>query len=191
MQQVSFRRMDEGNATDYQLLNRLENDFVRDLPDRILAALQNLEQSLAGYQVSRLEHSLQSATRAERDGADIEMIVAALIHDLGDDLAPMNHSQLAAAIIRPYVRSEVTWIIEHHGVFQMYYYGDAMGVDKNAREIYRNHKWFNSCERFCGRWDQMSFDPHYQSFSLDHFAPMAREIFSRPPFDPAIVGNEG
>ncbi len=73
----------------------------------------------------------------------------------------------------------------------MYYYGDAMGVDKNAREIYRNHKWFNSCERFCGRWDQMSFDPHYQSFSLDHFAPMAREIFSRPPFDPAIVGNEG
>ena len=111
MQQVSFRRMDEGNATDYQLLNRLENDFARDLPDRILAALQNLERSLAGFQVSRLEHSLQSATRAEPDSADIEMIVAALIHDLGDDLAPMNHSQLAAAIIRPYVRSEVTWII--------------------------------------------------------------------------------
>ena len=135
MQQVSFRRMDEGNATDYRLLNRLEDDFVRDLPNRILTALQNLERSLAGYQVSRLEHSLQSATRAERDGGDIEMIVAALIHDLGDDLAPINHSQLAAAIIRPYVRSEVSWIIEHHGVFQMYYYGDAMGVDKNAREI--------------------------------------------------------
>ena len=90
MQQVSFQRMDKGNATDYQLLNRLEDDFVRDLPDRILAALQNLEQSLAGFQVSRHEHSLQSATRAERDGADIEMIVAALIHDLGDNLAPMN-----------------------------------------------------------------------------------------------------
>jgi predicted HD phosphohydrolase len=172
MQQVSFRRMYEGNATDYQLLNRLEDDFARDLPDRILAALQNLEQSLVGYQVSRLEHSLQSATRAERDGADIEMIVAALIHDLGD------------------VRSEVTWIIEHHGVFQMYYYGDAMGVDKNAREIYRDHKWFDSCERFCGRWDQMSFDPHYQSLRLDHFAPMVREIFTRPPFDPSIIGNE-
>jgi predicted HD phosphohydrolase len=156
-----------------------------------LTALQNLEQSLAGYQVSRLEHSLQSATRAERDGADIEMIVAALIHDLGDDLAPLNHSQFAAAIVRPYVRSEVTWIIEHHGVFQMYYYGDAIGVDKNAREIYRGHKWFDSCERFCGRWDQMSFDPHYQSLPLDHFAPMVREIFSRPPFDPSIIGNEG
>ena len=190
MQHVSFKRMDEGTSQDYAFLNALEDEFVVALPDRLLAALTGLKGSLAGYQISRLEHSLQSATRAERDGADIEMIVAALIHDLGDDLAPMNHSQLAAAIIRPYVRSEVTWIIEHHGVFQMYYYGDAMGVDKNAREIYRKHKWFDSCERFCGRWDQMSFDPHYKSFSLDHFEPMVREIFSRPPFDPRIVGDE-
>ncbi|HAO56750.1 MAG TPA: peptidase [Alphaproteobacteria bacterium] len=187
MQQVSFRRMDEGNAADYQLLNRLEDDFVRDLPDRILAALQNLEQSLAGYQVSRLEHSLQSATRAEVDGADIELIVAALIHDLGDDLAPLNHSQLAAAIIRPYVREEVTWIIEHHGVFQMYYYGDAAGLNKNERERYRGHKWFDSCERFCRDWDQMAFDPDYVSQPLSHFEPMLREVFTRTPFDPSII----
>ena len=191
MQQVSFRRMDEGTPADYALLNRLEDEFVAALPDRILAALKDLEHSLAGYQISRLEHSLQSATRAERDGADIEMIVGALIHDLGDDLAPLNHSQLAAAIIRPYVRSEVAWIIEHHGVFQMYYYGDAMGVDKNAREIYRGHKWFDSCEKFCERWDQMSFDPDYASYPLAHFEPMICEIFSRPPFDPGIVGDEG
>jgi len=191
MQQVSFRRMDEGTPADYALLNRLEDEFVAALPERILAALKDLEHSLAGYQISRLEHSLQSATRAERDGADIEMIVGALIHDLGDDLAPLNHSQLAAAIIRPYVRSEVAWIIEHHGVFQMYYYGDAMGVDKNAREIYRGHKWFDSCEKFCERWDQMSFDPDYASYPLAHFEPMIREIFLRPPFDPGIVGDEG
>ena len=190
MQQVSFRSMDEGTPADYALLNRLEDEFVAALPERILAALRELEQSLSGYQISRLEHSLQSATRAERDGADIEMIVGALIHDLGDDLAPFNHSQLAAAIIRPYVRGEVAWVIEHHGVFQMYYYGEAMGVDKNAREIYRGHKWFNSCEKFCERWDQMSFDPDYASYPLAHFEPMVREIFSRPPFDPRIVGNE-
>ena len=187
MQQVSFRRMDEGTPHDYALLNRLEDDFVAALPERILAALQKLEHSLAGYQISRLEHSLQSATRAERDGADIELIVGALIHDLGDDLAPLNHSQVAAAIIRPYVRSEVALIIEHHGVFQMYYYGDAMGVDKNAREIYRGHKWFDNCEKFCGHWDQMSFDPDYTSYPLTHFEPMIQEIFSRPPFDPKIV----
>ena len=187
MQQVSFRRMDEGTPADYALLNRLEDEFVAALPDRILAALEDLEHSLAGYQISRLEHSLQSATRAERDGADIEMIVGALVHDLGDDLAPLNHSQLAAAIIRPYVRSEVAWIIEHHGVFQLYYSGDAMGVDKNAREIYRDHKWFDSCEKFCECWDQMSFDPDYDSYPLAHFDPMIRQIFSRPPFDPDIA----
>ena len=190
MQQVSFRRMDEGTPADYALLNRLEDEFVAALPERILAALRQLEKSLAGYQISRLEHSLQSATRAERDGADVEMIVGALIHDLGDDLAPLQHSQLAAAIIRPYVRGEVTWVIEHHGVFQMYYYGDAMGVNKNAREIYRGYKWFNSCEKFCERWDQMSFDPDYASYPLAYFEPMVREIFSRPPFDPRIVGDE-
>ena len=190
MQQVSFRHMDEGTPAYYALLNNLEDKFVKALPERILAALKELEQSLAGYQISRLEHSLQSATRAERDGADVEMIVGALIHDLGDDLAPLNHSQLAAAIIRPYVRGEVAWVIEHHGVFQMYYYGDAMGVDKNAREIYRGHKWFDSCEKFCERWDQMSFDPDYTSYPLAHFEPMVRKIFSRPPFDPHIVGDE-
>ena len=190
MQKVSFRRMDEGTPTDYELLSRLEDEFVTALPERILDALKNLDNSLAGYQISRLEHSLQSATRAERDGADIELIVGALIHDLGDDLAPLNHSQLAAAIIRPYVRTEVAWIIEHHGILQLYYYGDAMGMDKNVREIYRGHKWFDSCEKFCERWDQMSFDPDYTSYSLAHFTSMGREIFSRLPFDPCIVVDE-
>ena len=103
------------------------------------------------------------------------MIVGALIHDLGDDLAPLNHSQLAAAIIRPYVRGEVAWVIEHHGVFQMYYYGDAMGINKNAREIYRGHKWFDSCEKFCERWDQMSFDPDYTSCLL-YTSPSPRDV---------------
>ena len=183
--------MDEGTSQDYAFLNALEDEFVVALPDRLLAALTGLEVSLAGYQISRLEHSLQSATRAEADRADIELIVGALIHDLGDDLAPLNHSQLAATIIRPYVRAEVAWIIEHHGVFQMYYYGDAMGVDKNARDIYRDHVWFGSCERFCRDWDQMAFDPDYPTKPLIHFEPMLREIFTRPPFDPAIINPAG
>ena len=109
MQRVSFRRMDEGTPVDYALLNRLEDEFVAALPNRIGAAIKDLE------------YSLQSAKRAERDGADIEMIVGASIHDLGDDLAPLNHSQLVAAIIRPYLRIEVALLIEHHGVFQMHY----------------------------------------------------------------------
>jgi len=189
MEVVSFSRMDEGTPEDYAYLNKLEDEFVDALPDRLLDALEGLRNSLGGYKIDRLDHSLQSATRAEDDGADIEMIVAALIHDLGDDLAPMNHSQMAAAIIRPYVRAEVTWIIEHHGIFQMYYYGDAMGVNKDERERYRGHKWFDSCEKFCGAWDQRAFDPDYPTKPLSHFEPMLREIFSRPPFDPAIIGE--
>ena len=186
---VSFRRMDEGSAADYALLASLEEGYVAGLTDRLLAALRNLQHSLDGYRIDRLQHSLQSATRAEADGADIEMIVGALIHDLGDDLAPHNHSQLAASIIRPYVRAEVTWVIEHHGIFQLYYYGAAEDVNKNERDRFAGHKWFASCDRFCGRWDQMSFDPDYPTRPLSHFEPMLREVFSRQPFDPAIIGE--
>ena len=190
MDKVSFTRMDQGTPEDYAFLGKLEHEYVTTLPDRVLGALEGLRNSLAGYKIDRLEHSLQSATRAEADGADIEMIVAALIHDLGDDLAPENHSQMAAAIIRPYVREEVTWIIEHHGVFQMFYYGDAAGVNKDERDRYRGHEWFDSCERFCGDWDQMAFDPDYPTKPLSHFEPMLREVFSRTPFDPAVINPE-
>ncbi len=113
---VSFHRMEDGTREDYVLLDRAERDYVRALPDRLLAALEKLGHSLQGYRVSRLDHSLQTATRALKDGADDELIVAALIHDLGDDLAPYNHSEIAAGIIRPYVRPEVTWIVEHPGI---------------------------------------------------------------------------
>jgi predicted HD phosphohydrolase len=187
MNVVSFSRMDEGTPEDYAFLGTLEHDYIAALPDRLLDALRGLSNSLAGYRIDRLQHSLQSATRAEDDGADIELVVAALVHDLGDDLAPENHSQMAAAIIRPYVREEVTWIIEHHGVFQMFYYGDAAGVNKDERERWRGHKWFDSCERFCRDWDQMAFDPDYPTRPLSHFEPMLREIFTRTPFDPAII----
>ena len=184
---VNFRRMDEGSAADYALLASLEEGYSTRLADRLLTALKELQHSHDGFLIDRLQHSLQSATRAEASGADIELIVAALIHDLGDDLAPHNHSQLAAAIIRPYVRAEVTWIIEHHGVFQMYYYGDAAGLNKDERERYRGHDWFDSCERFCRDWDQMAFDPDYPTKPLSYFEPMVRTIFSRPAFDPAII----
>ena len=170
------------------MLDTLEKVFIKALPERLLNALLGLRNTLAGYQIDRLQHSLQAATRAEADGADIELIVAALIHDLGDDLAPTNHAQMAAAIIRPYVRAEVTWIVKHHAIFQMYYYGEAKGENKDERERYRGHQWFDSCERFCAHWDQLAFDQDYATRSLNHFAPMLRDVFSRQPFDPRIIG---
>jgi predicted HD phosphohydrolase len=186
---VSFYRMEDGTRQDYELLDRREREYVRALPERILAALRKLDQSLQGYRVTRLGHSLQTATRALRDGADDELIVAALIHDVGDDLSPYNHAEVAAGIIRPYVRAEVTWIVEQHGLFQTYYYAHHYGRDRNGRERFRDHPWYQSCKDFCANWDQSSFDPGYASEPLSTFEPRVREIFSRPPHDPRFVGK--
>ncbi|MCH1555836.1 MAG: HD domain-containing protein, partial [Pseudomonadales bacterium] len=133
MERVQFNAMIDGSPDDYRLLEEMEQQHVEGLPERILSALTSLENGIGGYQVTRLEHSLQSASRAEDDGADIEWVVAALIHDLGDDLAPLNHAQFAAAVIRPYVRAEVTWAVEHHGLFQRFYYAHHLGQDRNGR----------------------------------------------------------
>ena len=187
MDTVDFVQMKDGTQEEYQFLHRLETDYIRALPDRLLLALERLDGSLQGYKVSRLAHSLQSATRAEADGADLEMVVAALLHDLGDELAPENHSQLAAAIVRPYVRAEVTWIIEMHGLFQMKYYAHFYGRDPDGHLAYQHHPWYAACWRFCERYDQAAFDPAYPSKPLAHFVPMLREVFSRAPFDAAVL----
>jgi predicted HD phosphohydrolase len=182
METVSFTQMRDGTREDYQFLHGLERQYIAALPDRLLAGLRRLDDGLGGYPVTRLEHSLQSATRAEADGADIDWVVAALLHDIGDLLAPENHSQLAAAILRPYVREEVTWVVNMHGVFQQHYYGHHLGLDPDARDAYSDHPWFGACERFCERWDQAAFDPAYVSQPLEHFEPMVREVFSRAAF---------
>lgn len=181
MSKVQFTEMKHGSKEDYELLSKFEKEFAEKLPDRILEALRNLGDSMDGYQVSRLEHSLQSATRAERDGADEEMIVATLLHDIGDSLAPFNHSQLVASVLRPYVSEKVYWIMLHHGLFQEYYYAHHIGRDRNARDQFKDHQYYQDAIDFCENWDQKSFDPEYDSFPLEHFEPMVRNIFSREP----------
>ena len=181
MEKVSFKQMKDGTKEDYELLGRYEERFVKDLPDRLLKMLKGLDSSLDGYQISRLEHSLQSATRAEKDGADEEMIVATLLHDIGDSLAPHNHSQLVAAIIRPYVSDKTHWIIKHHGMFQEFYYAHHLGKDRNARDQFKDHPFYQDTIDFCENWDQKSFDPDYKSFPIEHFEPMVRRVFTKEP----------
>jgi hypothetical protein len=185
---VSFRQMKDGTKADYELLEELEHEYLVGLPERIEAGLLKLATGLAGYPVDRLTHSLQTATRAEAAGADIELIVAALIHDMGDDLAPFNHAEVAAALIRPYVRPKVTWIVEQHGLFQSYYFAHHTGKDRHGRERFRTHPWFQACADFCEQWDQASFDPDFATKPLSHFMPLVRQIFARPAFDPRYVG---
>ena len=163
MKKVKFTQMKDGTKEDYDLLSKYEEKFSKDLPDRVLEALKNLDSSVDGYQVTRLEHSLQSATRAEKDGADEEMVVATLIHDIGDNLAPHNHSQLVASVLRPYVSEKIYWIILHHGIFQEYYYAHHIGRDRNARDKFKDHPYYQDAVDFCEKWDQKSFDPNYES----------------------------
>lgn len=182
MDAASFTRMEDGTKEEYELLEGLEASYAEGLPDRILLALKELGSSLGGYAISRLEHSLQSATRAKNDGANEEMIVAALVHDIGDALSPYNHSDVAAAVLKPYVSEKTHWIIAHHGVFQMYYFGHHLGMDRNARDLYKDHQWYQDTVDFCYNWDQNCFDPDYQNMTLEEFEPMVRRIFTRKAF---------
>jgi predicted HD phosphohydrolase len=186
---VSFRAMRDGTREDYLLLDESERAYAVDLAERVLEQLRKLDHSLEGYPLTRLGHSLQTATRAMRDHADEELIVAALLHDIGDELAPYNHAEFAASILRPYVRPEVSWIVAQHGLFQNYYYVHHLGGDRNARDRYRDHPWYQACAHFCATWDQCSFDPDYATAPLEEFAPLVRRIFSRTPHDPRYTSN--
>ena len=188
MPKVSFTAMKDGTREDYEILAKLEKPFLALTADRILTELrQSGETTLEGYQITRLEHALQSGTRAMRDGADIDWIVGALLHDIGDGLAPQNHDRMSAEVIRPFVRWDVAWTVEHHGIFQMLYYAHHYNWDRNARDRFRDHPVFKNCEQFCERWDQSSFDPEYPIEPLDTFEPMVKEIFNRKAYDPKII----
>ena len=182
MKKVSFTEMDKGTKEDYLFLDQHEKDYVSKTADRIIKFLSSLTETLEGYQVSRLEHSLQSATRALKADEDEEMVVAALLHDIGDELAPMNHSEYAASILKPYVSEKTHWIIEKHGEFQMYYYAHHLGGNRNKRDDYKDHKYYNDTVNFCEKYDQNSFDPNYKSLPLEFFRPIVKKIFSRKPY---------
>ena len=182
MKKVNFTEMKNGSREDYELLEKYEKNFERKTADRLLKYLASQTTTLEGYQITRLEHSLQAATRAYKNGESEEMVVATLLHDIGDDLAPMNHSQYAASIIRPYVSEKTYWIILHHGLFQTYYSAHHLGGDRNARDKFKNHKYYQDTVDFCEKYDQSSFDPNYKSMSLEEFEPMVKKIFDRKPF---------
>ncbi|MFV2052392.1 HD domain-containing protein [Aliiroseovarius sp. YM-037] len=187
MDRVKFTQMKDGTREEYKFLTDHEVEYTKGTADRLLAALVDLDKGLSGYQITRLGHSVQSATRAYRDGADIDWIVAALLHDIGDIYAPYNHDEYAATILRPFLREQCTWVVEKHGDFQMIYYGHHVGGNQHKRDAYKGHVYFDDCANFCELWDQASFDPAYDTLPIDFFAPMVRDVFSRVPYDPAVV----
>ena len=173
--------MADGTKADYEMLNPLFEDHARaNLVDNLVGMLELLRGPKLGYQVDRYDHSLQSATRALRNGERVDLVVGALLHDVADSFAPENHSSAAATLLRPYVDDETHWIIKHHGVFQGYYYFHHLGGDRDARDAYAESPHYDACVGFCAEYDQNCFDPNYDNMVIEDFVPLMREVFGRP-----------
>lgn len=179
MDTVSYTRMADMTEHDAWLIEQDTRELLRTYPGRILSAVAGLSEFQGPLQVTRLEHSLQTATRAHRDGRSEEYVVACLIHDIGDDLAPYSHGQMVAAILRPYVPERIAWMIEKHALFQSYYYAHLIGLDRFGREKYRDHEYYQDCVDFCELYDQESFDPGYDTLDLGFFTGMVTRVFGR------------
>jgi predicted HD phosphohydrolase len=179
---IEHTAMEHFTRADYDLAFAEEQELIDTQADRVLDWLRQMD-TPSRYQINRLEHSLQSASRAERDGEDDETITVALLHDIGDVIGTANHSQVAAALLRPYVSDQNWWVVEHHGLFQGYYWFEHYGRDRNERDRYKDHPYYDACVRFCADWDQNCFDPAFQHKPLEYFEPMVREIFARTPKD--------
>lgn len=177
---MSFTRMDQGKTEDWMTIGKAVTQRQSTMPTIIKAMLAQLEEQVDGFAVNQLEHGLQTATRAERDGASEEMIVAALCHDIGKTISVENHPAIAAEILKPYVSRETYEIIRTHQDFQGRHYYALIGKDPEARSQYENEPWFDQARRFTDEWDQTAFDPDYDTLPLAHFEPMIERIFAAP-----------
>jgi predicted HD phosphohydrolase len=172
--------MDQSTAEQWA---HIGEEHVKDQPkvaDNVLAMLRSLADVVGGFAVDQLTHCLQTATRAERDGASDEMIVASLCHDIGKAVSVANHPRIAAEILRPYVSDDTYHVILTHQDFQGRHYYRYFGKDPDAREEYRSQPWFALGEHFADDYDQNSFDPDYDTLPLEHFEPLVRKVFAHP-----------
>ena len=179
--QARFRSFAESTAEDWAVirLRRVDNhDTVMKL---CLEHLEMLKDPGPAYPVDRYEHSLQTATRAWRGGAadDDEMIVAALLHDIGDHFAPFNHGEFAATVLKAFVRPEIYWLVKHHEIFQGYHFFHHLGGNRNLRDMYRGHPHAQVTQDFCDNWDQTAFDPDFDTMPLDAFMPAMSRVLAQ------------
>jgi predicted HD phosphohydrolase len=177
---ATFRTMQESNAADWQTVLAAGAPFRQAFPDRVLEQMRLLGGDCGGFAVDRLEHSLQTATRAHQAGRDEDYVVCALLHDIGDLMCPSNHADMAASMLKPYVSEQNHWMLEQHTIFQGYYYFHHLGLDRDMREQFRGHPHFEHTAQFCHLYDQNSFDPNFESMPLEAFEPMLRRVLATP-----------
>jgi len=171
----TFTRMDESTAEQWAVIGKETFEHQGRVAERTLEMLRSLDEITDGFAVDQLTHSLQTATRAERAGADPEMVFASLLHDVGKAVSVPNHPEIAGAIIKAYVRDDVHQVIRVHQDFQGRHYYHHFGGDPNARDKYLGAPWFELAAQFADEWDQVAFDPGYDTLALDHFVPLVRD----------------
>ena len=186
---ASFRSFQESTQDDWMLIMEQRGELEAALASRILEQFEHLRDDYGGFPVDRLEHSLQTATRAERDGRDDEYVLCALLHDLGDPLTPYNHPDVGAAILKPFVSEANHWMVEHHGIFQGYYFWHHLGMDRNTRDRYADSPHYALTEEFCSEYDSPAFDPGYDSNPLGHYEALIRQFFGTNPWTGRTVGS--
>lgn len=179
-EKAKFTSMETSTAEEWGIIMGNQLQMVKTLPDRVLEHLRLLDGDFGGFAVDRLQHSLQTATLAHRGGEDEEYVVCALLHDIGDTLGSLNHAEIGAAILRPFVSVENHWMLLHHGIFQGYYFFHHIGLDRNMRERFRGHDCFERTALFCEKYDNPAFDPKMDTMPLSAFEPMVRSVFSQP-----------
>jgi predicted HD phosphohydrolase len=177
---ANFTRMQDSTQADWQVIGGEFMQFSKGLPDRVMAHLKILEGDYGGFPVDRYTHSLQTATRAWRDGRDEEYVVCALLHDIGDTLGSFNHPDIAAAILKPFVSEANHWMVQQHGIFQGHYFFHYIGMDRDMREQFRGHPHFDRTEEFCALYDSPAFDAQAETLPLSEFEPMLRRLMARP-----------
>jgi predicted HD phosphohydrolase len=180
MTQTTFTRMDESTAEEWAVIGAEHVKHQGRVADRMLMLLRSLGEIVDGFATDQLTHCLQTATLAERAGADDEVVFAALLHDVGKAISVQNHPEIAAAMIKPWVRDEVYWMIRVHQDFQGRHYYHHFGGDPDARDRYAGEPWYDLAARFADDWDQRAFDPGYDTLPLEHFEPLVRRLTARP-----------
>ena len=181
MQRTHFSNMADSTAEDWAIISAETRPHSQALADRVLDHLRLLDGDCGGFPVDRLTHCLQTATLAHRGGRDEEYVVCALLHDIGDTLGSYNHPDIAAAILKPFVSPENLWMVQHHGIFQGYYFFDKIGLDPNMREQFRDQpELFERTAEFCEKYDGPAFAKDGETLPLSFFEPMLRRVFAKP-----------